>query len=54
MINSNRIPYGALYSFQPEYMADILHEEFFNHPDDVSWLPRRLLLRLVSKFGVLL
>ncbi len=48
MTNSNEIPYGALYSFQPEYMAEILHEEHLNHPDDASGTPKRIILRLVS------
>ncbi len=48
MNSNNEIPYGALYSFQPEYMADIVHEKILNHQDEVERQSQPLLLRLVS------
>ena len=32
MIKANALPYGALCTFQPEYLGDIVHDEL-NHPD---------------------
>ena len=39
MINNNEIPYGALYSFQPDYMVNIIHDEIHHDAADESELP---------------
>ncbi|OIQ80288.1 hypothetical protein GALL_379650 [mine drainage metagenome] len=45
MANANEIPYGALYSFQPDYLLHLIHDEIYhgdehdevNMPAAYSW-----------------
>jgi hypothetical protein len=35
MVNADDVPYGALYTFQPDYMGHLIHDEII-HEDDVA------------------
>lgn len=36
MIDSNEVPYGALYSLQPEYLAYLIHDEIHHEGEEVE------------------
>lgn len=52
MVDVNDVPYGALYTFQPEYLGDLIHDEI-HHEDDEAGVPvthESYLARVVAFF----
>ncbi len=36
MVDVNEVPYGALYSFQPDYMDHLVHDEYSHEGEIVD------------------
>jgi hypothetical protein len=36
MIETDTVPYGALYTFQPEYLGDLIHDEIHHEEELLS------------------
>jgi hypothetical protein len=34
MVDVDEVPYGALYSFQPDYMGYLIHDEIYHEEND--------------------
>ncbi len=53
MVDVNDVPYGALYTFQPEYLGNLIHDEI-NHEEVETETPATIesyISRVMAFFG---